>query len=120
MGYGNKTVRIDFTELSDPDSDPIFVTILNPRLVSQDRLTPNRDLELTPDGKAKDMQAAAESTYEVIAGLIRDWNVFDPDDLSDDAPPFPLPATTELVHKLPVTIQKRIMELVGEAIAPKS
>jgi hypothetical protein len=119
MGYGKKTVRIDFPDISD-DGDPIYVTILNPRLASQDKVSPDRDIATGPDGKPLDGREAMAGTYEIIAKLVRDWHVYDIDDDADDPAPMPLPATPELVAKLPLTIIAALSTEVQEGVNPKS
>lgn len=118
MGYGKQTVRFDFPDLSEDVADPIFVQMLNPRLVSQDMLTGTVEVEVV-DGKPIDKQAATQNAYEVIAGLVRAWHVYDPADESEDPPRFPVPATADMVGKLPMAILTRLMTAINEAVDPK-
>lgn len=119
MGYGKKTIRLDFPEISDGD-DLIYVTILNPRLASQDKVTADRDIPTGPDGKPLNMKDAVLGMHEIVAKLVRDWHVYDIDDDSDDPAPLPLPATPELVRQLPMAMLNAISAKVQEGVNPKS
>jgi hypothetical protein len=114
-GYANRTILLDFPELSE-DGDRVHVVIKNPRTVPLAELKPG-DLPLGPDGKPDEAQAEA-ATYKVIAGLVKAWHVYDATDDSDDQALLPLPATSELVVKLPMEITERIAEEIGKVVNP--
>lgn len=121
MGYGKQTIQFDFPDLSASEApeDLIFVRILNPKLVSQDMLTSSIEIETDGDGKPLDKKAATRNAHEVIAGLVKAWHVYDPQDESEDPPRFPTPATPEMVSKLPMAIVVPLMTAINEAVAPK-
>lgn len=122
MGYANRVVTLDFKELSeDWETDPIRVTIRNPRLVP-----PN---DLRPKGiDSEDEDEVMQASFEAIARLIVGWHVYDasaPIELDSDGqatgdqPLLPLPATAELVAKLPLEIINRLGEEVQQASNPR-
>ena len=123
MSYANRVITLNFPELSeDPTNDPIRVTLRNPRLVPAPELRP-RDL---PDDatEAEQMTASFETTARLIVG----WRVYDasaPIELDEDGnvvgeqPLLPMPATADLVAKLPLVILNRIGEEVKEAVDPQ-
>lgn len=113
--YANSVLRLDFPDLSMPD-DLIYVAIRNPKTVPVERLQP-ADLPLDAEGKP-DMSQAMPAAYAVIAGLVIDWHVYDADDDSDDSPALPLPATVELVGKLPADILTEVMDRIKEVVTP--
>lgn len=105
--------------------DGIFVTIRNPLLAPSSVLVPDRDVEVDDDGKPVDRQAAIDAGNEVVARLISDWCVPDPDDPSDDAPSLPLPSTLApqervvLMGRVPASISNTVAELISEARNPR-
>lgn len=122
MGYANRVVTLEFKELSeDWENDPIRVTIRNPRLVP-----PN---DLRPKGiDSEDEDEVMQASFEAIARLVVGWRVYDasaPIELdsdgqaTDDQPLLPLPATAELVAKLPLEIINRLGEEVQQASNPR-
>lgn len=105
-GYANRTIMLDFPELSE-EGDKVHVIIRNPRTMPTAELKPNTTVTLGPDGQP-DEAAAEQAGYEVLARMVTAWHVYDATDTSDDQQPLPLPATPELVAKLPVEIQNRM------------
>lgn len=114
MGYANKLVRLDFSDLGEG----CFVTIRNPKLLTDGQLK-GPDLELDEHGRPKDRAAASAASREVMARIVVSWCVWDPEDDADDPPPLPLPATPELVGKLPLEIVARISEELEAAVSPR-
>lgn len=112
MAYTNRTIRIDFPELGDD----IWVSINNPMLMPVSLLSPRDDVKLDAEGHITDRKAAVDSTFEIAARLIVSWNVYDPMDDSAEPQPFGLPATVDMLRKLPMLVVTRISEIVGKAI----
>lgn len=114
MAYLSRTIRIEFPELGDD----IWVSIHNPLLMPISKLQPDTDVKLNPDGTPTDPKAAIRGTFEIVAKLVLSWNVYDPMDTSEAPDPLPMPATPELVEKLPQLITMKINEIVGKALSP--
>jgi hypothetical protein len=53
--------------------------------------------------------------FAMVAKLVIGWRVYDATSTEDDQPLLGLPATTELVGRLPREILERVMEEVGKA-----
>lgn len=110
MGYANRTIKIDFPDLTEQDDtgafldDLIFVTIRNPRTVPLDGLVPDE-----ADGE----DVRREAVYKILANLIVDWHVYDgtSDDPAD--PPMPKEFTTDAIAKLPMEILNKLSEEIG-------
>jgi hypothetical protein len=113
-GYANRTVLLDFPELSEP-GDKVHVVIRNPKMVPVPDLMP-------PDLPARDGESETERDYRqgcaVLARLVVAWHVYDATDLNDDQALLPLPATADLVAKLPMEIQSAMGEAVKAVRAP--
>jgi len=101
-GYANRIVTLTFPEFTEPGDTTINVVMRNPKTVPAQQL-----IGTTPDDPA-DQQAAFRAGLEVLAGLVVGWHVYDATDTADDQAPLPLPATPELVAKLPMEIQNRM------------
>jgi hypothetical protein len=113
VGYANRLIRLDFPEFSEPD-DPIFVTIRNPRLVPPDTLIV-ASLVDRGDDQPVTTPEALDGNAQIASRLVVAWNVYDGTDDTDSPRPLGLPATPELVRKLPREIINRIMEEVSAA-----
>jgi hypothetical protein len=111
--YANSSIRLDFPDLSDGD-DQIYVTIRNPKTVPADTLMPKADVPLGPDGKPEST-GAIRASYEVMAGLVIDWHVYD-GTLDEDAPPLELPAKADDFAKLPFEIVQRLADELGQVL----
>lgn len=109
MGYKKSTITLDFPDLVD-EGEECWVKIKNPKLQPADALTPRDDVD---ENDFKQVEAAA---FEIMAGLIIDWRVWDPADDSDDPPVMPLPATVASTKRLPMEIVTRIQEEITGAI----
>lgn len=104
----------------------IRVVIRNPRTMPPADLRP-RDLEVDGDGKPVSDHDGMAATYEVVARLVVAWHCYDATSLGFDAatgqpldqPLLPLPATPELVAKLPMEIISRIGDEIQAAANPK-
>lgn len=126
MGYANRLVHVDFTEELAEPGDSVWVTIRNPKHLTAAELRP-REVALMPDGVTPvNMDDATNAMYETLAKLIVGWHVYDASDLTlnEDGTPtaqalLPVPATPELVAKLPVAIVKRLSEEVTNAVNPQ-
>lgn len=114
MGYTNKHIRLDFSDLGEG----CYVTIRNPRLMTSGQLSAV-DVEIGPDGRPVDHNAAMNAGNATIAKLIVNWCVWDPDDESDDPAVLPLPATPEIVTKLPMAVVVGISEQIEQATNPR-
>jgi hypothetical protein len=129
-GYGNRIVTLRFPEISetDPDgnvTDMIFVSLKNPMVVPPGVLKPPGKTKLGEDGLPVDFDAATADMNVILSRLIVAWHAYDADDCRVDYNGDPtdqellgLPATPELVARLPQTITLRMAQLVGEAVNP--
>jgi len=126
MGYANRLVHIDFTkELAEP-GDTIWITIRNPKLLTAGELRP-RDVPMMPDGVTPVNMADAEAAmHETLCRLIVGWRMYDASDTAVDDSGYPvaqdvlpLPATPELVAKLPAIVVKRLSEEITNAVNPQ-
>ncbi len=109
-GYANRTVRIEFPELSEP-GDLVYVVLRNRKTVTLETLTGPED------AKAEERDPARFSR-EVIARMVVDWHVYDADDPSQDQASLPLPATPELVAKLPIEIRTALSKALNPDPTP--
>jgi hypothetical protein len=122
-GYANRVVTLPFPELSDDqETDPIRVTIRNPRLMPPDELRMKGDID------ENDEDAVMAATYEMMAKLIIGWRVYDASapveldetgEVTGDQPMLDMPATPEKVAKLPLEIINRIGAELKEAGDPQ-
>lgn len=109
-------MRLSFAELSEP-GDEVYVTMRNPRTVPFDALRP-KGVVYDAAGNAIDQDQANRAMYEVYAGLIVNWRVYDATAETDDQPLLASPATGELFARLPVEIQDRIADEVNKRRNP--
>jgi hypothetical protein len=115
--------RIDIPELSTPEQ-PAWVEIRNPGMMPPSALEEARagmkDLELDDEGRPVDDEKAEPAVYNMLAKLIRRWNI--PDIMADDDPlpllPSP-PRTAEVVKQAPGVVLKRLIELVAALQNPR-
>lgn len=127
-GYANRILHMDFTqELSeDPAEDRIWVSMRNPRTIPLDELSAG-DVEVGPDGKPVDADAAKLAMYAKFANLIVGWRVYDATSaeidpttgVPCDQPHLPMPATGALVAKLPTIILNRLVDEFKAAVNPQ-
>lgn len=125
-GYANRVVRIPFPDLTEKGEPELFITIKNPKTLPPDELMAG-DIAVHPDGTPVDMAAATQRSRELIAGLVLAWRMYDGKDFQLDAEgnpadqvPLPLPATPELVAKLPTRAIMALNDAISEAVSPKS
>lgn len=128
-GYLNRVIKLDFSQewSTDPERDPIWMVIRNPKLVPPGELTGN--VALNPDGTPVDMQAATDNMYAVVAKLTVAWRVYDatqepvidPNTGEDVTVPalLPHPATAELCKKLPAAFLTRVANEIKQAVDPQ-
>lgn len=129
-GYADPVTTLRFDHLvADPVNDPIWVALRNPKLMPPDALRP-RDIPLDAEGRPINQAAALDAMYEIIAGLVMAWRAYDAADITIDAAgnalPMTLlpdvsrsvPATPELVKRLPMEIINTIAEKIKEAANP--
>ncbi|MFJ6215002.1 hypothetical protein ACIQGZ_16950 [Streptomyces sp. NPDC092296] len=113
-GYANRLIRLPFPDLSE-EGDDVHVIIRNPKTVPLHELN-TRDVPKLPSGES-DSDGIIRAMYEVIARIVVAWHVYDATSTDDDQPPLPLPATEDLVAKLPKEIideiADRMMEVKG-------
>lgn len=137
-GYAARTIRLNFDLTEDPQNDPIWVVIKNPKLLPPQMFRNSGAAELEVDeatGQPKNADAAADTGAQMAGRLIVAWRVYD----ATTSPEFDpqtgeeLPGTTqdllpapaggngvppEQYAKLPGEIQIKIMETIAEAINP--
>ncbi|MBV6697435.1 hypothetical protein KV557_09895 [Kitasatospora aureofaciens] len=99
-GYANRVIRLSFPELSEPGDD-IHIVMRNPKTVPAQELMADTPENATPD-------EAFRAGLTVLARLVQAWHVYDATSTDIHQPPLPLPATAELVAKLPMEIQNRM------------
>jgi hypothetical protein len=80
-GYKNRFINLTFPDLSE-DGDTVYVSIRSPRTVPPSQLQPV-SLPENADGTPVDPRAAEKAMYDVIAGLIVSWHVYDGTSLDD-------------------------------------
>ncbi len=115
MAYTNRTITLTYEDLGDD----IYVTIHNPMLMPLSMLQPRTQVRIDPNtGEPVDPELAIDGAFEVAARLIVAWNVYDPFDDSENPTPLPMPATAEVLKKLPQVITMRISEFVGKKLNP--
>lgn len=112
-GYDNRFKRIDFPELGDG----IFVTIRNPKTLPPKKLRPE-GIALDASGNPKNEEEAEQAMYVVLAKLIQDWHVYDASSEEMEQPLLPLPATADLVSRLPMDIINKIANELASAANP--
>ena len=113
MGYANRLLIRDYPDLSE-DGDLIRVVMVNPKTASLNRLQP-KGVDTGPDGRPVDSDAATKAMYDMLAGLIHDWHVYDAD--ADGDVLLPLPASGEAVSHLPMGILSDLLQLVEQVTA---
>lgn len=137
MGYGQPVIHLPFDQLSEnPAEDRIWVAIRNPQLQSPESLRPS-GVAVDENGRPIDQEAAVESMYGVIAGLILAWRVYDTavevtvDEVTGEPvvgeqkllppvnPSAGRPATPDLIKRLPMVIITEIMGKVRQGTNPQ-
>lgn len=129
-GYANPVITLRFDHLvDDPATDPIWVALRNPKIMTPDALRP-RDVPVDADGKPVNQADALTAMYEIIAGLLMAWRAYDASDITIDAAgnvqPMALlpdlsktaPATPDMVKRLPMEIINAIAEQIKQASNP--
>lgn len=120
-GYANRVVRIEFPDLTENGQPLLFISIKNPRVLPPEELIAE-DVTVDETGRPTDPKLAAQRSREILARLIVGWRMYDATDFKVDAEtgepldqsPLPMPATPELVAKLP---SKALIELNQELTA---
>jgi hypothetical protein len=115
-GYKNRVITQEFPDLTE-DGDTVSVSLRNPMTVPFDKLRP-REVTKDANGVALDQADANLAIYEVYAGLIVNWRVYDATAELDDQPLLPSPATAELFAKLPLEIQNWVADEVDKRRNP--
>lgn len=101
MGYKNKTIHMEFPDLTEDDADaPISITIKNPKTLPMGDLIPG-------DVDAEDRTAQMAAMFAMMANMIVAWHVFDQQDALME-----MPATAESVAGLPMMITNWITEQI--------
>jgi hypothetical protein len=106
-GYANRTIRLEFPELAE-DGEDVHVIMRNPKTVPPSML---RVAGVNQD----DPEAAEQAGYTVMSRLVTAWHVYDAGQNGEHQDRLALPATPELVEKLPLLIIEKLAEVVGEA-----
>ena len=109
-GYANRTVRIEFPELSEP-GDLVYVVLRNRKTVPLEMLT-------GPEDGAEETKDPALFSRQVIARMVTDWHVYDAADPNPDQAQLPLPATPELVAVLPLEIRTALSKALSPDPTP--
>lgn len=118
-GYVNRTVTLNFPELSE-EGDDVHVVIKNPRILPLAELEPE-DVATGADGQP-DPKKAIVAMNAMLANLVKAWHVWDAtvtSDADEDQKLLPLPATAASVAKLPWEIQKALMDQVTSVVNPQ-
>lgn len=106
-GYLNRFIDIDLAEYGEG----CFVRIHNPKILPQSMIEPSTRVEIDDAGKPVDRDAAEAGGNEVLCRIIKDWCVYDATDLeAEEQAQLPLPATPELIAKLPVGVKMEIQK----------
>ena len=124
-GYANRVVTLRFPDLTEEGDQELFVILRNPKTLPPDELVP-QDLPVDADGRPIDQDLAAQRSREIIAKLIVGWRMYDATDFGvdletsepTDQHPLELPATADLVAKLPTAAIQAINETIVEAVNP--
>jgi hypothetical protein len=131
-GYKNRTLTIEFPDLSDED-DPVWVKIRNPKILTTDFFDSTEDLPVAPSTEGMDeptrvstlrahtkalTAAQMQQSREVMSRIIVDGHVYDANDDSDAPAVLTMPLTVETVAKLPVEIVTKISEAMSGATNP--
>ena len=124
-GYANRVITLRFEELTEEGEPEIHVVMRNPRLMPPGDLVPE-NVELDENNQPTDLEAAKKANNGLLAKLIIGWRVYDASDIQIDADgyeldqePLPLPATAELVGKLPTAIFMAMIKEVTDAVNPQ-
>jgi hypothetical protein len=123
-GYANRTVYLGFPEFTEAGDREVHVVIRNPRLMPPGELTPQK-IALDANGKPIDLEAAKYANNALMAKLVIGWHVYDTnyavDEDGNELPQerLPLPATAELVAKLPTRIFAKITTEITGAFDPQ-
>lgn len=115
-GYANRTIRLEYPELSDAD-DLVFVVLRNPKTLPLERLMPP-DVAQNDDGTLVDLKAGTSAMNDMFAGLIKEWHVYDGTSDADDQPLLG-PPSRDTVSKLPTEIWTDISKQVTAAVTPR-
>lgn len=113
-GYANRFITIQFPQLGDD----LWVTIRNPKTLAPDTLRP-ADIPVDAAGNPLNPAQAETEMYRVLSSLVKDWHVYDATSDADDQPVLELPATPDLIRKLPVEIINRIAEELAGGVNPR-
>jgi hypothetical protein len=112
-GYLNRFIDVD---LSEEYGEGCHVRLHNPKVIPQSMLEPSKKVVVDADNKPVDREAAVAASDEVMCRLIKDWNVYDASCFEDEQPPLPLPATPELLAKLPLGVKLLLSKIITDAI----
>jgi hypothetical protein len=110
-GYANRTVRLEFPDLSEFD-DLIYVVMRNPKTVPPDDLRAAGNVPAGADGEPE-TEAAMRASYQIFSRLVVSWHVYDATSNDENQPLLGLPATPADVAKLPL----EILNAMGEELA---
>lgn len=116
MGYRDRTITFDFSELGDG----CFVRLHNPKLLKADQLESPWPIKTGRDGQPVtevDAANANRNGKRILVLLIEDWCVWDID--TDEALPVPDVEHLEVLDRIPVAILQPLMDEIGKALNPR-
>ncbi len=122
-GYVDRVITLEFPQLVDP-GDSVWVAIRNPRREPQSVLMPV-PIVLDDAGVPRSADEAVAALHATIARLVVAWRMYDSEavEVDDwgrplDQPLLPLPATAQLVGRLPTEVVTAIGAEIKSAVAP--
>jgi hypothetical protein len=109
-GLKNRTITLQFPELTEPDDEELYVLIRNPRLVPMDWMASR--VPRNPDGTPVSDEAATLDVQQRMARLILGMRMYDADetDAEGNQPLIQPPYTADTARRLPIEVSKRLME----------
>lgn len=124
-GFANRVRTLTFPELTEEGEPILFVAVRDPKTMPPKLLMPP-DIARGPDGQPLVPEEAEQRSREILARMVIRWRMYDASDFAVDDEGFPLeqamlplPATPELIEKLPLVVTHAMNTLIVEALNPK-
>jgi len=124
-GFANRVRTLTFPELTEDGEPVLYVAVRDPRTMPSSLLMPP-DIARAPDGRPLVPEEAEQRSREILARMVIGWRMYDATDFTvdDDGNPMeqamlPLPATPELIDKLPMAVTHAMNTLIVEALNPR-